>query len=61
MTHKEHTVEEDTIEGEVDGHMVKFISGKTHKILMVDEHKFYKSTCSKSTAFWNCRLLRSLG
>lgn len=48
-------------DGMTDGHMVSFISGKTNKILLVDSHKFYKSTSNKSTVHWNCRLLKSLG
>lgn len=38
-------------------HSVKFIDGVTNKILVVDDHKFYKSSRSS----WTCRLRKSLG
>lgn len=53
---------EETVEGStVEGHTVEYISGKTNRILLIDGHRFYRNGASKSTAFWHCRLLKSLG
>lgn len=42
-------------------HKVKFIAGKTNKILVVDGHKFYKTKVYKSCTLWICRCKKPLG
>lgn len=40
---------------------VKYLSGKTHKILVVDGHKFYVKKRSSIATSWSCRLNSLLG